>query len=218
MKGYLNVLIILFGLNLFSIHGQVFEASNKTLSHIHDVLESFNQAIIKNYRNLMPNVTTKVGDELNDLLKEIDQLTGNKRVFDQTRTRYGLFVKNAQDEIDQSIEQIQTELEIVKNSSIRISSRLYEAAQLLEIELREKSCTDAEVLLFFRPYMNETVDCIRKAITIESHYEKNARAVAAAAESILDNVVTALRLCTNKGSRVTLCAQRVSIILIPLLC
>lgn len=192
------------------ITAEVFQMSNKTLNHIHDVLEGFNQAITKNYKNLMPNVEEKVGAEVNELLQEINELTSNKRVLDQTRSRYKLFLENAQKEIDTSVEQIETELNVVKSSSIKISSRLFEAAQLLEVELREKTCTDDEVIEFFKPYMNQTVECIRKAITVESHYEKNARSVAAATESILDNVVTSLRICTNTGSRVALCAQRVS--------
>lgn len=191
-------------------NAEVFQMSNKTLTHIHDVLEGFNQAITKNYKNLMPNVSEKVGNEVNELLQEINELTDNKRVLDQTRSRYRLYLENAQNEIDSSIEQIVAELNVVKSSSIKISSRLFEAAQLLEVELREKSCTDDEVIDFFKPYMNQTVECIRRAITVDSHYEKNARTVADAIVSILNNVVTSLRICTNKGSRVALCSQRVS--------
>lgn len=206
----LNRLISVLSLCSFGcVQAQVFQNSNKTLLHIRDILDTFNHVIIENYKNLMPNINQNVGDEVNDLLKEITGLTTNKRVLDQTRSRYELFFKNVDTEIGSAIKYIEEELDIVKTSSIKVSTRLFEAAQLLELELKDRSCSNEEIIDFFKPYMNQTVECIRSAIKVESHYERNARAVASAIESILDNVVSSLRLCTNKGSRVTLCAQRV---------
>lgn len=174
-------------------------------------MSTFSDVVITTYKRSMPDVAEIIQDDVNELLDHIWLSTDNKRAVNATRVRYDEFIRDSQKSIDSSINIIRTSFDDVKATLGDTSVKLFETATTLESGLREKGCSDEEIVEFFSPYMNRSVKCVKKAIKVEDHYRSNAETVGEAVETVLHSVVTSLKLCTNKGSRVVFCAQRVRI-------
>lgn len=174
-------------------------------------MSTFSDVVIATYKRSMPDVAELIQDDVNELLDNIWLSTDNKRAVNSTRARYDEFIRDSQKSIDSSIKIIRTSFDDVKETLEETSVKLFETATSLETGLRDKGCTEAEIVEFFSPYMNRSVECVQTAIMEEDHFRSNAETVGEAVQSVLRGVVTTLKLCTNKGSRVVFCAQRVRI-------
>lgn len=175
-------------------------------------MSTFSNVVIATYERSMPDVAGIIQDDVDELLDQIWLSTDNKRAVNSTRVRYDEFIRDSQKSIDASIKIIRTSFDDVKVTLGDTSVKIFETATKLETGLRDNGCSDTEIVEFFSPYMNRSVECVKSAILVEDHYRSNAETVGQAVETVLRGVVTSLKLCTNKGSRVVFCAQRVCIL------
>lgn len=208
------MLKIVLGLCLFGgfTFGGVFEDVAEPISNIQSILQTFNEVALEKYRSAMPSLPA-VSDEVNSLLDEINSSVDNKRMMNQTRVRYTMFMQEAQNAITSALKLIETGLNDVTKSSITATNQIFDSAKSLDADLTKKNCSQQEIIDLLKPYINQTVECVRNAAKIEVYYEKNAIKAARALDNILESVTVSLQLCTNKGLRSAMCSQRVSIFL-----
>lgn len=194
-------------------NGAIFGNNSEPSMSIQRILEDFNENALEKYKSAMPQITDDDANEVNGLLDEIYSQTENKRMVNQTKIRFNTFLTESKNAIKNSLTFIENGLSDVKKQSMQTTNQIFNSAKTLEADLIKKNCSDQEVVDLLSPYINQTVECIRTAAQMEVNYERNANIASKSMVNIIDSVKLSLQLCTNKGIRSAMCAQRVTFFL-----